>query len=103
MATIYHGTIKTVSPFISLSPSEIKTVILDALKDYIHRTGLRLESTEVEIVKDSPDNLQEKSRLEGVILGLELALKTWGESGDTFTALMENKKYYQEELKMLEE
>lgn len=78
MATIYHGTIKTVSPFISLPPSEIEGAIVYALNNYQHSSGLRLESTEVYVHNAEPRNQFQ----EGVMTGLLMAREILEKGGD---------------------
>lgn len=48
MATIYNFKAKCVSAFICLPEKEISDIIKKALEQYRHRSGLRLESIEVE-------------------------------------------------------
>lgn len=53
MATIYKIKIKTVSPFISYTEEQVKEIIIELLKQYQdNTTGLKFESTEVEVAKE---------------------------------------------------
>ena len=40
---------------------------------------------------------------EGIIFGLKIALKTWGESMSPFNELMDTKRYYEEQLEKLKQ
>lgn len=52
MATIYKIKIKTVSPFLSYSEDQIKEIVTKLLGQYQDKTtGLKFESTEVEVTK----------------------------------------------------
>ena len=53
MATVYKIKIKTVSAFIDIDPIEIKTLLTKSLENYKHSTGFKLESTEVEVIKQN--------------------------------------------------
>jgi hypothetical protein len=78
MATNYHGTIKTVSPFIALDPEEIKAIIVDALSNYKHPSGLRLESTEVRVQTEELRSEMKQGILAGLLMAREL-LKRGGD------------------------
>jgi hypothetical protein len=79
MATIYYGTIKTVSPFIALPTSEIKKIIFLALENYKHpASGFRLESTEVHVQIEEPESELKQGILTGLLMAREL-LKRGGD------------------------
>lgn len=79
---------------------------MEKLEKQLIEAILHNEDSREDILLDVAKILETKCRkaeIVGIITGLEIALKAWGESGCTFTALRESKEYYQEELEKLEQ